>query len=55
MKRITDKSFKYVNAAATDIRATFRRIEREQKAKEAQSAANAAEAARVVAPLKRTG
>lgn len=28
MKRITDPSFKYVPAAATDIRATFRREQR---------------------------
>lgn len=28
MKRITDPTFKYVPAAATDIRATFRREQR---------------------------
>lgn len=33
MKRITDKDFKYVPAAATDIRKTFERIKREQKEK----------------------
>lgn len=45
----------YRSAVDTDIKATFRRIRAEQKAKDAQTAANAAEAARVVAPLKRTG
>jgi hypothetical protein len=31
-KPITDPSFRYTNAASTDIAATFRRIRREQKA-----------------------
>lgn len=30
MKRITDKSFRYVPAAETDIRKTFARVRREQ-------------------------
>ncbi len=36
---ILDKRFKYVPAASTDIRATFRRIKREQKEREAATAA----------------
>jgi hypothetical protein len=31
MKSILDPSFKYINAAETDIRKTFARIRREQK------------------------
>jgi hypothetical protein len=31
MKRITDKDFRYVPAAKTDIRKTFARIRAEQK------------------------
>ena len=34
MKRLTDKDFKYTNAASTDLRKTFERIRREQKALE---------------------
>lgn len=33
MKRITDPSFKYYPACDTDIRRTFRRVERERKAR----------------------
>ncbi len=47
MKRITDKSFRYVPAAATDIKKTFERVRREQRK-------NAAEAAVKVQPLKRS-
>lgn len=32
MKKITDPTFKYVSAAATDIAKTFRRIRKEQEA-----------------------
>ena len=35
MKRLTDPTFRYTPAAATDIRKTFARIKKEQ-AKEAQ-------------------
>jgi hypothetical protein len=31
MKSILDKSFKYTNAASTDIRKTFARVRREQQ------------------------
>lgn len=33
MKSILDKSFKYVPAACTDIRETFKRVRREQQRK----------------------
>jgi hypothetical protein len=33
MPNILDKSFRYVPAAATDLKATFARIRREMKAK----------------------
>lgn len=36
MKRITDKNFKYVPAAKTDIAKTFRRLRAEAKAKQDQ-------------------
>ena len=44
MSRILHKSFRYVSAAKTDIRRTFKRLERERKAKAEQEAANLAEA-----------
>lgn len=31
MKSILDPSFKYINAASTDIRETFKRVRREMK------------------------
>ena len=40
MKSILDKSFAYTNAAATDIRKTFRRVRREQEAAKAAAAAS---------------
>ena len=46
MKRILDKSFRYVPAAATDIRKTFQRIRAEQRK-------NAEEAQAKVQPLKK--
>lgn len=52
MSRILHKSFRYVSASKTDIKATFRRIEREQKARAALDAANAAEANTKTIPLK---
>ncbi len=54
MSRILHKSFRYVPAHKSDIKATFRRIEREQKAKAEQEAANALEAQAKVQKLKRT-
>lgn len=49
---ILDKRFKYVPAAQTDIAATFRRIERERKAKAERDAQNAKEAAAKLRPMK---
>ena len=46
MKRITDPSFKYVHSSKTDIAATFRRIKREQAAKDEA-------APRVVLPIRK--
>jgi hypothetical protein len=46
VKRILDRSFRYVPAAATDIRKTFSRIRREQQKKDAEVKAN-------VKPIKR--
>ena len=42
----------YKQAVETDIKATFRRIRREQEAKAAQDAANAAEASTKTITLK---
>lgn len=36
MKSILDPSFKYTNAASTDLRKTFARVRREMKAKAAE-------------------
>jgi hypothetical protein len=38
MKRITDPDFRYVPAARTDLRKTFARIRREQRATDAAEA-----------------
>lgn len=43
---ILNQTFKYTNAASTDIRKTFARVRREQKA-------NAAEVAVKVQPIKK--
>ena len=40
--KLTDKAFRYVPAAATDIRKTFARIRREQRKQEQQQAATPA-------------
>ena len=57
MKRITDKDFKYVPAAATDVGATIRREQKRLKALADEAAAdaerNAKEAAAKVAPMKK--
>lgn len=39
MKRITDPSFRYVPAAQTDIRRTFARLRKEQRAAQQQAPA----------------
>ncbi len=38
MKKITDPSFRYVPAVKTDLRATFRRVRREQAEQRAREA-----------------
>ena len=50
MKRITDPDFKYVNAASTDIRRTFKRI-RDEMRKEREL--EAAKLTRQVIPLEK--
>jgi len=47
---ITNRAFKYTNAANTDIAATFRRIRRERAE---QAKADQAEQATKVAPIRR--
>jgi len=39
VKRLTDPTFRYVPAAATDIRKTFQRIRRQQQANAKEAAA----------------
>jgi hypothetical protein len=52
MKSILDPSFKYTNAASTDVAATFRRIRREQaEAVKREHDATIAEQFRKVQPL----
>lgn len=53
MKSCLDPSFKYVNAASTDIRVTFRRIKREQREQAEAAAAAEAERAAKVQPIQR--
>lgn len=53
MKSLLDKTFRYTPAAATDIRKTFARLRREQKAAEERERMNAAEAAAKAVPIKR--
>jgi hypothetical protein len=52
MKRLTDPDFAYVPACATNIRATFKRIRREQKAaaeaRSAEQSQQEADTARVI-------
>lgn len=50
---ILDKSFRYVPAAKTDIRKTFRRIREELKAKEQEARRNAEEAAAKTLRMRR--
>lgn len=58
MKRITDPSFRYTPAAATDIRKTFARIKRQQieqaKRKDAIEAEQAEKLAGHITPKRRT-
>lgn len=52
MKSILDPTFRYTSSAATDVRKTFARVRREQRASEEQAKADAEEAAKVVRPLE---
>lgn len=54
MKSLLDRSFEYVPAAKTNLKKTFARIRREQRAKEAQDNANAREAFEKVQQLYKT-
>ena len=53
MKRITDPTFRYTSAAATDIKKTFARILRERAAQKKAEEENAREAQAKVANMKR--
>jgi hypothetical protein len=52
MKSILDRSFQYTPSAATDLKKTFARIRREQRAHEAANDRAAAEAKLKVSPLR---
>lgn len=52
MKSIFDRSFRYTNAASTDIAKTFARIRREQREQQRLQEAAAADAKAKVAPIK---
>lgn len=52
MKSILDPSFKYTNSASTDLRQTFARVRREQKAQEAKAQADRIEQVEKVRTLK---
>lgn len=51
MKSILDRSFQYTPSAQTDLKRTFARIRREQKAAEQQRVQNESEAQAKVAPI----
>jgi hypothetical protein len=52
MKSILDRSFQYTPSAQTDLKKTFARIRREQRAHEAANDRAAAEANLKVSPLR---
>jgi hypothetical protein len=52
MKSILDRSFQYTPSAQTDLKKTFARIRREQRAHEAANERDVAEARRKVATLR---
>lgn len=51
MNRLLDRTFKYVPAAATDVRKTFARVRRELKAAQDARALASAEVAEKVKPI----
>ena len=53
MKSLFDKSFRYKPSFDTDLKKTFERLKREQKAREEQAAKDAAEIAEKVEHLPR--
>ena len=52
MKSILDRSFQYTPSAHTDLKKTFARIRREQRAQDAANDRAAAEASLKVSPLR---
>ena len=54
MKSILDRSFQYTPSAQTDLKKTFARIRREQRAQDAANDRAAAEASLKVSPLRPT-
>ena len=52
MKSILDRSFQYTPSAQTDLKKTFARIRREQRAQDAANDRAAAEASLKVSPLR---
>ena len=52
MKSILDRSFRYTNSVETDIRKTFARVRREQRAREQAVAAAEAESLNKIRPFR---
>ena len=52
MKSILDRSFQYTPSAQTDLKKTFARLRREQRAQDAANDRAAAEASLKVSPLR---
>lgn len=55
MKSILDRSFRYTNAAETDLRKTFARIRRERAKAAEQAAAAAKDTVLPMLPMRRPG
>jgi hypothetical protein len=52
-KSILDRTFKYRNAASTDVRKTFERVKREQRLEEARDEVDSDHKGNVVATIGR--